>query len=361
MLEHRSEHWESGSEFHWLTPEQTSDTSPSWGERGIRYGSGRDAFRALLHHGQADRGWRRLWIPSYFCQEVAHSFLSTGIEVAVYSDSPKHASCDYSRLSTTFGDVVLWVNLFGLRTSPGFRDIDRAQVEIIEDHTHDPFSEAARSSDADWCIASLRKTLPLPDGGVLWSPIGHSTPRPVAATLERQSASLKKLTAMVLKAMYLRGDSVEKRTFRDLATSGENSIATGEISGMPEWSAELITKFPVEKWRQRRRSNHRVLSQALVDTAWISVLQPAPDALVCPFSGILVFDSSERRDQVRQRLIASRVYPAILWPLERTVVDNIPQEHTELSRRMLSVHCDMRYSASEMEHVASLIRKFGSE
>jgi len=71
--------WEQGSEFHWPSALSPAAASISWPEAASFWGSGRDAFRALLLHGQQTRGWRRLWIPAYFCQEVAKVLQSTGV------------------------------------------------------------------------------------------------------------------------------------------------------------------------------------------------------------------------------------------------------------------------------------------
>jgi len=355
-----AERWEHGSEFHWLSylPNASSAVVP-WSKNGQFCGSGRDAFRILILHGLAARGWKRLWVPSYFCQEVVASLLSTGVEVRTFSDGPVDAAPDFDKIGFEPGDVLLRINFFGLRSVRSTSEPDRKCVEVIEDHTHDPWSDWTFASNADWCMASLRKTLPIPDGGVLWSPAGHPVPPAMPVTPERYDASLEKLVAMVLKRLYLEGHLIEKDTFRRLAISGESHIASGQVSGMPAWTMNLLRTFPVETWRELRGRNHRILSAGLVGVTWVTVLQPQDSLGVCPFSGILVFDSPGRCEFVRQRLIASGVYPAVLWPLDKPVVSGIPKEHVDFSHRMLSIHCDMRYNESDMEHVAALVRKFG--
>ena len=129
---------------------------------------------------------------------------------------------------------------------------------------------------------------------------------------------------------------------------------------MTAWTRALLGAFPVGTWRAQRRENHRVLSSALGGISWVTVLQPQDAVDGCPFSGILLFDTGERQDYVRERLTASRVYPAILWPLESPVLPGIPPENVDFSRRMLSIHCDMRYDREDMLRVAELICKEGS-
>ncbi|MBE0447474.1 MAG: hypothetical protein IBX64_05160 [Actinobacteria bacterium] len=287
--------------------------------------------------------------------------MSTGIDVLVYPDGPEDSIPGFEQVDAKPGDALLIVNFFGLQTMRSIGWTDRSIVEIIEDHTHDPWSDWAWTSNADWCVASLRKVLPVPDGGVLWSPSDQPLPHTVPVSAERRYASLEKLTAMVLKSLYLEGQLVEKEVFRRLAISGESCIASGEISGMPEWTENLVHSFPVKLWRERRCSNHQVLYEALAGVPWLTLLLPEDNSGACPFSGILVFDSQECRTYVHERLIASRIYPAILWPLDEPVIDGIHQKYVDLSNRMLSIHCDMRYSEHEMEYIAAQIRKFGEE
>lgn len=109
--------------------------------------------------------------------------------------------------------------------------------------------------------------------------------------------------------------------------------------------------------------NHLTLSEALSSISWLRVLQSQSESVAdaCPFSGILLFDSHERREQVRERLIAARVYPSVLWPLDRPCLSGIPDEALNFSRRMLSIHSDMRYMGNDMRHIANLIKSIGEE
>ena len=355
------ERWEQGSEFHW--PSFEPPQHPAWypGSSGtILCGSGRDAFRLLLTYGQRKRGWRRLWVPSYYCQEVVSALASDGMDIQLYPDSPEDATPGLEGLSFLRGDVLLVVNFFGLRASFDLTTIVHSAVEVIEDHSHDPWSAWATGSEADFCVVSLRKTLPLPDGGVLWSPRGHSLPSQPPVSIERKMASHQKLSAMLLKALYLKGHAVEKELYRELQIAGEQGIASGPVSGMLDTTVALLSIFPVNAWRVARQVNHRQLIEKLFGIPWVRVLKPRVDD-ACPFTAILVFDCQKRRDHVRRRLIENRIYPAILWPLEEAVLPGIPSAHVDLSRRVLSIRCDMRYDASDIDLVADAIIQAGQD
>ena len=44
---------------------------------------------------------------------------------------------------------------------------EHPSIVLIEDHIHDPLSDWSQSSNADYAVASLRKTLPVPIGAML--------------------------------------------------------------------------------------------------------------------------------------------------------------------------------------------------
>ena len=350
--------WEYGSEFHFVRESAERPTSMPWGDAHVLTGSGRDALRSLILLGMAERGWTSLWVPSYFCQEVVSGVVATGIAVRTYHFGPLDSALPAGVSDLRRGDALLVPNFFGMRSGIDLNGAGDTGVEVIEDHTHDPFSGWAHRSTADWCIASLRKTLPIPDGGVLWSPRGHDLP---PLTEDRKTASGRKLLSMFLKEAYLDGGPITKNAFRELAIAGEDQMASGEASAMLDWSRDLLSGFPIDDWRSRRRANHGTMSQMLADLDWAQVLRPDPGDGVCPFSAVLITDSHDRREHIRRQLIASGVYPAVLWSLDEPVVDGIPPEHVDLSRRMLSIHCDMRYNCPDITHVCSLVSRFGNQ
>lgn len=350
--------WECGSEFHLATfaPAEAPARHP-WSEEAWFGGSGRDALRALLAFGVRHRHWRRLWFPSYFCQKVVASVLSVGLEVRLYADSPFNPAPVGMYLPFRAGDVILIPNYFGLRAKNWLSDAPKG-VEIVEDHSHDLGASWAYQSTADWCIASLRKTLPIPDGGVIWSPRGHRLPPTAAVTPCRQAAAARKLSAMVLKWFYLSGHPIDKQRYRNLTDEAEAHIADGDVSGITLWSCEMLRAFPFQRWRDARRTNYAALAQALPSISGCRLVKPEyENDRGCAFSAILLFDTAVQRDKLRTSLLAHDIYPAILWPMERPVMDGGPDADRAEAGRMLSISCDHRYSPQDMQRVAALVQQ----
>lgn len=355
--------WEQGSEFHLMEGNGLGDAAESpWKRNGLHFGSGRDAIKSILLLGMASMGWRRLWVPAYFCQKVVGALADTGIELQSYfSWYPGMKDQSVNQASLSVEDVVLVVNHFGLKgeLNSAFGRISSAA--IIEDHTHDPWSPCAFNSTADFCIASLRKTLPVPDGGILWSPKNRTLPGLPILTEEHRRAAKEKLEGMELKKLFLAGKIADKVRYRTLSVSGEANLCGRNVSAISEWTAGVLATFPVFKWRELRKRNHEVLRGELASVDWVQVVSSPVANESVPFSCILLFDSAERREFVRAKLIEAAIYPAVLWSLEKPAVKGIPAEHIAASRRMLSIHCDMRYSVGDMAFVGEKIRNIGNE
>ena len=314
-------------------PAPLADEYP-WGSSAALFGSGRDALQVLVAWGAREHGWRRVWLPSYYCQDVPATLLEIdppGVELCAYPDAPDRPEPRLEGLPVSRGDVVVVANQLGTRRRPAELDTAARDAVIVEDHSHDLASPWAMTSRAHYAIASLRKTLPLPDGGVAWSPRARALPPEPALTDAHATAALARLSAMVLKTAYLAGAGVDKAGFLEQARSGAERIADGPPSGIAPVSRALLGTFPVA-----------------------GVIPPPAGAV--PFALTLLFDTAARRDAVRRALIAARVYPAILWSLDDPVVDGIPAEHVDLARRVLSIHCDQRYGAADMRRLAEIAK-----
>lgn len=353
----RMARWEHGSDFHWVPASGARACSP-WRAGGLWFGSGRDALKSLVCHLTASAGCRRIWVPSYYCDAVVAAFDEVGVEVRRYCDHPLVSSTNLVLPVDLDGaDVVLVVNYFGHRRRPTLS----TQGVVVEDHTHDPWSAWATESQADYCFASLRKTLPIPDGGVLWSPAGKPLPPCVPPTREHRLASADRLAGMILKSSYLAGEDVDKARFRELLTRGEALLGRGPVSGGSELGDEIARAFPAQSWRECRAVNWRILATALEELPVLSILRPEEGC--CPYAVTLLAESIQERDRIRRGLIDHDVYSAVLWREAEGSVG--PGDHLQsserdtgrsLSERILSLHCDGRYTPEDLEHVAAAIR-----
>ncbi len=243
-------------------------------------------------------------------------------------------------------DAVLRVNYFGMRSRRRAEHLSVAAV--VEDHTHDLIGDWVVHSTADWCIASLRKTLPLPEGGMLWSPKGLPLPEAPERSAQNEEIADIRWKAMKLKAGYLAGEEIEKAAFREGLVNTEEYFDHAPVCSLDNASLAYLESFNVQEWYGRKRDNWNVLQEIRKDG--VHILRPE-NLGGYPFSLILLFDSIDERDRVRKALIEHQVYPAILWNIP-TPTDG---EIFHFSHSMLSVHCDGRYSSDDIHQMKLII------
>lgn len=309
------------------------------------YVSGRQALLDLA----LSRGWKRLWVPSYFCEETLNCIQRAGIELRHYNIIP---SDDPIRIIPSVpaaqNEGLLVVNYFGLFNRRSFSKID---CEIVEDHTHNLIGPWATNSNADWCIASLRKTLPIADGGILWSPKHHKLPEKPMSVALTENLMAKRVHAMDLKRDYLKGKDIAKGEYLKIFKETENAFDSIPISGISGASSQVLKNLDIRAWYDAKYRNWSYLHKCLKGIKSLNILTPENRAS-CPFSLTLRFVNKEMRDAVRMSLIANQIYPAILWIIENDD-DKAAQSFGD---SMLSVHCDGRYSLNDMEILVSIIK-----
>ena len=334
---------EFGSDFHYIK-------NLNIAEKTIEYFYPTAIFYALGRHALLDlylkSGWKRLWVPEYFCYDVLDMLKREGVNLEFYKDYPL-ADDEKTIRSLRFsdGDALLRMNFFGLRS---WRSNKGIPVPVIEDHTHDLIGHWAENSDADWCIASLRKTLPLAEGGVLWSPKNHKLQGGIESTIENEMTAEKRWSAMRKKTMYLNDEINNKESFRTDMITTEESFNKLEISALDGLTSDFLKEFDVVQWYNEKKRNWGFLSE-ISDNSF-KVLQPEREECN-PFSMTLLFREAHDRNLFRDRLIASGVYPAILW----TVLDSCSKDVKEFSNKMLSLHCDSRYNAEDVIALQEII------
>ena len=297
------------------------------------------------------QGWQRLWMPEYFCYDVIESLKVAGLELRFYADYPGYwedgKTLEAIQRKGHFRptDAILRVNYFGMRS---YRCVDKLNIPVVEDHSHDLIGEWAMNSHADWCIASLRKTLPIPEGGMLWSPVGLKLPKVPLVSEENEKIAATRWEAMRMKAKYLAGEDVEKAAFRAGFVDTEEYFDRAEVCALDKESQRYLETFDVREWYNKKRENWELLRDIKKDG--VRVLRPENKGCY-PFSLILVFELEDERNRVRKALIERQVYPAILWSVPPSYYGEISQ----MSGGMLSIHCDARYTKEEILQMKSII------
>jgi hypothetical protein len=337
--------WEVGGEFH--SPVEAPRPFHPWPRPAVWYALGRHAVEGLV----SALGVRRVWLPDYFCHDVAVGW-EERVGVRTYEDDPRWEEPRWETVEAGRGDLVLAVNHFGARSGLGW-DERRADADwlLVEDHSHDPFSPWAVGSSADFAFSSLRKTLPVPDGGILWSPRELDLPPQPRGSAE---GSELKLAAMLLKARYLDGGGPHfKERFRRLQVEGEEQLARAAVAAASPAAREAVIGGAPLPWRARRSDNAVHLLGLITELELAEPLFDEWPAGAAPLGVVLVLRSETIRDSVRETLREAGVYCPIHWRIERPASERV----RDLSTRVLTIPTDWRYTEADMERVAAILHK----
>ncbi|WP_326559719.1 hypothetical protein [Micromonospora sp. NBC_01796] len=348
--------WEVGSSFplhlpaepDWARTPGHPDPPSATPQYGELFGSGRQALRALVEFGRREYGWTALHLPAYYCADVVDEVADV-LPVRRYPVGPTGGVPPVAAPT----DAVVAVSYFG---APPVVPATSGATLVV-DATHDPRAPWLASVRADYVFASLRKTLPVPDGGALWSDTGRPVPPAGPPTARHLGLVDRVLSAMYLKAAYLSGGPVDKQQYLARYAAGEDLFRDSGISGISEFSRQMLRVLPTDRLRRRRIENAALLAAGL---SGLSGLRARAHTL----GVVLEFDSHRRREAVRHALIDRRVYPAVLWrlgpdpaPEDRAPVELTMDDRVSFSRRMLFLHTDYRCTGSDLAQVAELVRE----
>ena len=109
----------------------------------------------------------------------------------------------------------------------------------------------------------------------------------------------------------------------------------------------------IEQWIGAKLANWSICVDTLDDR--FCILSPKQIDHWQPFSLIFLLDSAKEREALRKYLIQHQIYPAVLWRLPE---DSEFYAAKDFSDRMLSVHCDARYSQEAIEEMCKIINGF---
>jgi hypothetical protein len=308
--------------------------------------SGRGALLAILERVVQPQS--RIWLPSYFCPDVReavrNSFANT---LLALRDDPREAVFEMPTSRFAPDDVIVVQNLYGMRAEPEYDPALCQTCAIVEDHTHDPLSQWARTTDADYAFASLRKTFPVPDGGIVWSRAREELFPVVPNPQGMLEAIGDRVKAMLMKQEYLVGSGqIEKASYRAYEDSVEDAFGRLPHGTMTDVSAALLQVLPVDEWRAAHRRNFTFLAGRL-RCAGFDVLEPRASE-AAPFGVVVDLHDPELASHVRDGLLARDIYPSVLWEeAEEGVQGGFSKEH-------LVLKCDYRYDEFVLETVADV-------
>jgi hypothetical protein len=184
-------------------------------------------------------------------------------------------------------------------------------------------------------IYSPRKFFGVPDGGLLVSGL------PIERPKKQDVESIGRMTHLI-KRMAISPEA----GYRDYQQA-EESLSNCEPKRMSELTDTLLGSIDFEQVKERRRENFLLLHQEIGEMNLLHVGMKEGEVPLCyPFM-------SENRE-LRQRLIASRIFVPTYWPdAGKRVADKWAEKFIG---RLFPLPIDQRYGQEDMKRIATEIK-----
>lgn len=304
--------------------------------------SGRDALKAIAREYNPCV----VLLPALACDSMIRPFELYRHQIQYYR---LNGDCSINLDSLKIGQGIhlfLYADYFGI---PAISDEELERLKalgniiFIEDRTHNMIWERQESFQPDYIMASLRKWIPVSDGGLLWGkiskPLGNDT-----------SFSTTRLKAQCMRHEYLAcGDENIKTEYRKIFSSVTDLMDADEPSAMSAYSYALAKNTDWDWVRRVRQQNARELISILSSSPHISIIQKTTG-----LSDLYVPYTVPNRDEVQRMLSAEGIFNTIIWPLmeEQKQICSVARF---IEENMLAAPCDQRYSIDDMKTIGDEI------
>lgn len=316
--------------------------------------SGRDALKVVAREYKSTV----VLIPSLACESMIHPFRMYGHRIKYYklnNDYSVNLESIYSQITNEDKVVLfLYMDYFG-NNSIGDTELEVLRAKypalvFIEDRTHTLFVENRKKFKPDFIIASLRKWIDIPDGGLLWTDKKLKENR----YSEDLTFSEVRLHAQCLRKKFLiSGDENLKIKYRKIFSTVANTIDEDLLPGlMSRYAYHRACNVNLKNINNARLRNAQVLLEELKGFDFVQKEAGLGDVYVA----ILI----RNRDDVQRKLSSKGIFCTVIWPLNREQRETCKvAKYTE--EHMLAIYCDQRYTIEDMKYIASCIRRVCNE
>ena len=331
---------EIGSEF-WSVPVSSRNNGffPSSTEWFV---SGRNALKAII---KELKNCRSVELPAWCCDSMIEPFVSEGFSVRFYSVMFQ----DGFKQKPNFNcDILFVMDYFGFETSE--KDLKNYNGIVIRDLTHSVFTR--KYSDADYYFGSLRKWAGFWTGG-----FAYGFKKTVVFDNNDMGFALLRKQAMEDKEIYIESkesDLKPEKKFLSVFNAAENLLDRLPISQSNRRDINIANKLDIGSIKFQRRKNAEILIQELNDICIFKSLRENDCPLFVP-----IIIRQDKRDKLKSFLIKESIFCPVHWPL--TSYHNFTETACNIYNRELSLVCDQRYGAKDMDRIVETVKRFCKE
>lgn len=342
---------EIGSEFELPKPTLLTSTGgiplPT---DAVLVGAGRHAL-SLVASDLLTQGVDTVIFPDHYCESMIRPFLITGMSIQFCGTSDElilsGPSLNELLAARSEHVAILHCETFGTpaghRLQSALDAASKAGIPVILDRTHSILSPAPPR--ADYEVASLRKLLPIPDGGYVR---GLRNEPKLLENPEHNYFCELRSKASERKTEYLRGGTTNKLYLNDFTRAEQVLDENRRPATISDQTQAALGSLDLHSIRRVRTENAGTLESALQGLN-VQVVNPAGWRNSPAYVAITHSDA----ESLRAHLTSRQIFCPIHWP--RPTSNPRPRSWRA---DLLSLPIDHRYTTDDMLRIASTILEF---
>lgn len=315
-------HYEIGGYFELELPR-----GESYHPEALAFNNARNALRFFLKAKKA----QKVWLPLYICESVTEALKKDGVNYSFYRINKNFEAQDKYDLKKD--EYFLYVNYFGLQSAT-IEKLKNEYERLIVDNSQAFFSKPQGVSAAFY---SPRKFFGVADGGYLISDLTNSEAIETDQSCKRYAYAL------------MRHDLNAEQGYEKFIEN-ESILALQPVKKMSKLTRRIMHSIDYEKVKKSRKENFAFLAAQLAEWNEIN-LHPEKDDVP------MVYPLLISKPGFREYLIENKIYVAQYW---KEVLDwtDEKQDENRLSRFLVALPVDQRYSKDEMLFIVQKVKDF---
>jgi dTDP-4-amino-4,6-dideoxygalactose transaminase len=314
--------------------------------------SGRDCIYFILDSLKLNNN-HKILLPSYLCHTILCPIKEKKLNYSFYKIN-KNLEVDLNDLRKKIKkekpNIILIINYFGF-IQPNLSKIkeicQKKEIKLVEDNVQSFLSP--HQTMGDFVFNSYRKFIPTPDGAFLLGKF----PKKVKINNSPKKFTSKRFTGGILKTL-----KIFKNYYRNLFSSSEKKDIDNykKPARMSKISKYLLNRINLEKISIKRRRNYSFLSKNL-NNSEIIPLYTNLDPQTTPLGFPIICKSEKEKIKIKENLIRNKIYPPIHWPLPEEVSKNEFKESWNISKCIMTLPIDQRYTPEDMKKILKILNK----
>jgi hypothetical protein len=288
--------------------------------------SGRNALELILRY----RKYNKVWLPSYYCNEILQAFYITETDFGFYTIDKNFIPCIEFPIEEN--EAVLVINYFGL-ISKQIKKIVSKYKNIIVDNSQAFFVKPFSNEDTFY---SCRKFFGVSDGAYLYTFLDFDSNRfPIDDSAYRLSHLVGRIeTGAESSFHYYRRN--------------ESSMAYQSIKRMSLLTKAIMKNIDYDDCERKRTSNFFYLHNKLKSHNELNLSSTE-------INGPFMYPFLIKDEKLRKKLIDNKIFVPLFWNNVLGLEDGSWNYY--LAKYLLPLPIDQRYDEEDMDRILEVILK----